>query len=152
MKSILKKKIAVETAIIPTLEPVAHVKRDLPLATTRHFPGPVPERIPNLTDIPLTDHAGFLAWWEGSRARLACQKIVNRYAEESFGLETELLEIAQEIVGAAKMSRSAFDTVRDRRIARAMELLNTLDPPPGLLSGAELDKAGREVFAGCGTI
>jgi hypothetical protein len=147
MKSILEKKIAVETAIIPISEAVAHVKRDLPLATTRHASGPVPDRIATLTDIPLNDHAGFLAWWEGSRARLGCQKIVNRYAEESFGLETEILEIAQEIMGAAKMSRSAFESVRARRIARAMELLNTLDPPEGLLPGAELDKVGREVFA-----
>ena len=107
-------------------------------------------RIENLTDIPLNDHAGFLAWWEGSRARLACEEIVNRYGAESFGLETELLEIAQEIMGAAKMSRSSFETVRARRIARAMELLNTLDPPEGLLSGAELDKSGREVFADAG--
>jgi hypothetical protein len=107
-------------------------------------------RIENLTDIPGTDHAAFRAWWLGSRSRLGCMEVLMRYGAEGFGLELELCEVVEEIMAAADIHRDAFESTRERLAGRMWSLINSLEPPPGLLSGSELAAAGMEVFTDAG--
>jgi hypothetical protein len=150
MNSIIQKKVVVETAISEVQGAVADVKRELPLATTRHHSDSERIRIANLTDIPRTDHAAFRAWWMGSHSRRCCLEVLNRYGSEGFGLELELCEVAEEVMAAADVHRDAFESTRERLAGRMWSLINSLEPPDGLLSGSELAAAGVEVFIDAG--
>jgi hypothetical protein len=103
-------------------------------------------RTANLADIPRTDHAAFRAWWLGAHARRCCLEVLNRYGSEGFGLELELCEVAEEVMAAADVHRDAFESTRERLAGRMWSLINSLEPPDGLLSGPELAAAGVEVF------
>jgi hypothetical protein len=150
MNSIIQKKVVVEAAISEVQGAVADVKRELPPATTRHHSGSERSRIANLADIPRTDHAAFRAWWLGSHARRCCLEVLNRYGSEGFGLELELCEVVEEIMKAADIHRDAFESTRERLAGRMWSLINSLEPPDGLLSGSELAAAGVEVFIDAG--
>jgi hypothetical protein len=146
MKFTFPKKVVVETAISEVQGAVAHVKRELPLATTRHHSDSERSRIANLTDIPRTDHAAFRSWWLGAHSRRCCLEVLSRYGSEGFGLELELCEVAEEVMAAADVHRDAFESTRERLAGRMWSLINSLEPPDGLLSGPELAAAGVEVF------
>jgi hypothetical protein len=142
-----------ETIEMNPIEPKTPSERvTIPLASARtarlpaeRHPVAAP-RIANLTDIPRTDHAAFRSWWLGAHSRRCCLEVLSRYGSEGFGLELELCEVAEEVMKAADVHRDAFESTRERLAGRMWSLINSLEPPDGLLSGPELAAAGVEVF------